>query len=66
MGCWEASNTPVPSGLCANAARSAARSNGAAGVLPLTLICMMVRVFGPKPGGVDGAPPVEVRSALPV
>ena len=33
---------------------------------PPTLICMIVRVFGPKPGSVIGAPPVSVWSKSPV
>ena len=54
----------------ANAAATAvfmvAGSRGAAAVPPATLICITVRVLGPKPGMVVGAPPWEVMSGPPV
>jgi hypothetical protein len=35
-------------------------------LVPLILICMMVRVLGPKPAGVVGAPPTAVWSGSSV
>ena len=35
-------------------------------LLALTFTCMIVRVLGPKPGTVVGAPPMSVLSGSPV
>ena len=49
------------------AAWSAVRLKGVVLVeVPKTLNCMTVRVLGPYPGGVEGAPPVGVLSGSPV
>ena len=56
----DAAKTPVWVAVVVKAASRAALSNAGAGVVAATLICMIVRVFGPMPGCVEGAPPTEV------
>ena len=65
IGCWPDSNTPLPSALCWNAVCSLARSNAGAGVAAAIFTCMTVRVLGPYPGRMVGAP-VGLRSGPPV
>ncbi len=63
IGCWPDSKTPVPLALWLKALRSFVRLNAGAGV-PAIFTCMMVRVFGPYPGRIAGAPfGHQVRSA---
>ena len=60
-----AANAPSVVPVEANAAFSLAMSNVDAAVTSLTLICITVRVFGPKPTFGPQWPPVLVRSGAP-
>ncbi len=66
IGFCDDAKTPCVVAVETKAWSSAVVLNGEAGVVFATRICMIVRVFGPYPAIVDGAPPESVWSGLPV